>query len=300
MLPIRLELNEEFYKEEYRNGYLVTKEVKELWAVELDLLVKFDEVCKKHNIRYFLAYGTLLGAVRHKGFIPWDDDIDVVILRGDYDKLIAIAENEFKDLYLLQSAYTDKNYMRGHFQLRNTKTCMMLPYEANIVEFNQGIFLDIFVLDGLVGDENLLKKQIAEMQSIKKKMTYITYRNSNSLLKSIIKNIRAKCVEVLFGSVRDLYSSFSDTAKRYAGSKDVEILMFRNKIEDCVRQKKIWYDEVCFIEFEGMSFPAPKDYDKILTLCYGEDYMIPKQASNAHGTVIVSTRKSFREVLYKI
>lgn len=300
MLPIKLELSEEFYREEYRGGYLVTKDVKELWAVELDLLVKFDEVCKKHSIKYFLFGGTLLGAIRHKGYIPWDDDIDVVIFREDYDKLISIANDEFQSPYLLQSAYTDKNYMRGHFQLRNIETCMMLPYEAKIVEFNQGVFLDIFVLDGLVNDENKLKKQLEEMQSIKKKMSYITYRNSTNFLKAVIKKIRAKFVNLFYGEVKDLYSSFSKIAQRYSGSEDVEILMFRNKLEECVRQKRIWYEDVDYATFEGFEFPIPVMYKDILETYYGKDYMIPKRISTTHGEIIVSTQKSFNEVLKTI
>ncbi|MBO5167933.1 MAG: LicD family protein [Phascolarctobacterium sp.] len=297
MLPLKINLSDNFYKEEYRSGYLVTRDIKELWAIELDLLVKFDEVCRKYQIRYFLAYGTLLGAVRHKGFIPWDDDIDVVIFREDYDKLISIAEVEFNDLYLLQSAYTDKNYMRGHFQLRNTKTCMMLPYEAKIVEFNQGVFLDIFVLDGLVKDECLLKKQLVEMNRIRRLMKHITYRNSTNMFKKMIKKIKAKYVEIIFGSVKELFDRYSKIAEWYSDSEDVEILMFRYKIEECERYKRCWYDDVCYMEFEGMSFPVPKCYDEVLKVGYGEDYMTPKQVGTSHGKLIVSTVKTFSEVL---
>ena len=90
-------INASFYKEEIRSGFLVTEKRKKVWAAELQMLEKFDEICQKHNLTYYAYYGTLLGAVRHQGFIPWDDDIDVVMFRDDYEKFQAIAPEEFKE-----------------------------------------------------------------------------------------------------------------------------------------------------------------------------------------------------------
>ena len=84
-------LPEEFLREEIRCDYLVTEKYKKVWAVEIDLLLELDRVCRKHGLKYFLMYGTLLGAVRHGGFVPWDDDLDVIMLRGDYEKLQYLA-----------------------------------------------------------------------------------------------------------------------------------------------------------------------------------------------------------------
>ena len=84
-------INSDFLKEEYRNGYLITEKMKKVWAVELDLLSELDRVCKKYNIKYYAAFGTLLGAIRDKGFIPWDDDIDVWLLRDEYERLKQVA-----------------------------------------------------------------------------------------------------------------------------------------------------------------------------------------------------------------
>ena len=86
-LPIKIKLPEHFLEKEVRCGYSVTEKAKKIWAVELDLLAEFDRVCRKHDINYQIFAGTLLGAVRHEGFSPWDDDVDVCLLRGDYEKL---------------------------------------------------------------------------------------------------------------------------------------------------------------------------------------------------------------------
>ena len=86
-------ITEDFLKEETICDFVVTEELKKTQAIALDLLVKFDKVCKKENLRYYLAYGTLLGAVRHKGFIPWDDDLDVVMMRDDFERFCSIYED---------------------------------------------------------------------------------------------------------------------------------------------------------------------------------------------------------------
>ena len=96
-----------FFREEIRNGFLVTEKMKRIWYTEISLLQELDRVCKKYGLRYFAEYGTLLGAVRHNGFIPWDDDIDVAMLRDDYEKLKKVAAEEFKAPYFFQDSYTD-------------------------------------------------------------------------------------------------------------------------------------------------------------------------------------------------
>ena len=102
-----MELHEKFYEEEVRCGYLVTQKMKKVWAVGLNLLEQFDKICQAHGLRYYACYGTLLGAVRHQGFIPWDDDIDVAMFRDDYERLKLIAQEEISYPYFLQNSYND-------------------------------------------------------------------------------------------------------------------------------------------------------------------------------------------------
>ena len=90
------------------------------------VISEFDRVCKKHHLKYYIDNGTLLGAVRHKGFIPWDDDINLVMLRKDYDLLISLYSNDFQGKFFLQSAYSDYGYFREHAQLRNSETTAIL------------------------------------------------------------------------------------------------------------------------------------------------------------------------------
>ena len=107
MIELNINIPDSFLDEEERCGYIVSKQMKEVWAVELDLLAELLRVCKKHGIKVFASGGTMLGAIRHKGFIPWDDDIDMMMFRSDYDKLCAIAAEEFVEPYFFQTEYTD-------------------------------------------------------------------------------------------------------------------------------------------------------------------------------------------------
>ena len=114
-------ISKDFLKSEIREEFFVDEKRKKIWAVELDILLLFDTLCKEHNLTYFLMHGTLLGAVRHKGFIPWDDDIDVVMPREDYDKFLKLA-GEIEQPYFLQTPITDEESGFSIAKLKNSNT----------------------------------------------------------------------------------------------------------------------------------------------------------------------------------
>ena len=162
MVDLNINLPEGFLNEEVRCGYTVTRQRKEIWAVELDLLAEFDRVCRKYDLKYCADGGTLLGAVRHQGYIPWDDDLDVAMLRRDFEKLNEIAPKEFKKPYFWQTEETDPGSARGHAQLRNSDTTSIIALEYKHQRhnnFNQGIFIDIFPFDTVIDDEKKLVEQ---------------------------------------------------------------------------------------------------------------------------------------------
>lgn len=101
-----LQFNKKFFEEEERNGFCISSMMKRAWAVELEVLSQVSAVCKKYDIPYFAAYGTLLGAIRHKGFIPWDDDVDIALKREDYVRLLKILPKELPESYFVNSYYT--------------------------------------------------------------------------------------------------------------------------------------------------------------------------------------------------
>ena len=167
MVPLNVELPEGFLDAETRCDFAISREIKEVWAVELDLLRKLDEVCRKHDIHYVASGGTMLGAVRHQGFIPWDDDMDLMMPRDDYNKLCSVAEEEFIHPYFFQTEYSDPGFMRGFARLRNSDTAGIQKFElAKRYRFNQGIFIDIFPLDEVVDDKDLLGQQVRQARNL--------------------------------------------------------------------------------------------------------------------------------------
>ena len=139
----KLDFPDDFFAPEVRCGYEVSEKNKKVWAILLDLVVELERVCKKYNITMYADAGTLLGTVRHQGFIPWDDDIDIALKRKDYEKLCKVASKEFKHPYFFQTAYTDDHCFRGHAQLRNTETTGIVFLDHGM-PYNKGIFIDIF------------------------------------------------------------------------------------------------------------------------------------------------------------
>lgn len=128
-MKLNCEFPEHFFKEECKCGYTVSVQMKKIWAVELDMLNELARICKKHDIPFYLNSGTLLGAARHNGMIPWDDDIDVMMFRKDYDRLCDIGTEEFKYPYFFQTEQTEPDSLRGHAQLRNSETTGILKGE---------------------------------------------------------------------------------------------------------------------------------------------------------------------------
>ena len=158
----------DFLKPETICDFYVDEKRKKVWSIGIDLLVKLDQICRKHNLQYSVAFGSLLGIIRHQGFIPWDDDIDVVMPREDYEKL-RLLKCEFEEPYFLQYP-GDDGYLFSFAKLRNSNTTSIskpFRYES----FNQGHFLDIFPLDNFCAtniEENInrIKRLIAECSAI--------------------------------------------------------------------------------------------------------------------------------------
>ena len=134
-------------------------ELERLQKEEIDILNEIVRICDKNNIPYFLAAGTLLGAVRHSGFIPWDDDIDLFMLRDDYNKFIKCAINEINDNYFLQCHDTDKYYYSSFIKVRKNNT-LMIEEENENRKIHRGIWVDIFPLDYVKDDSKILKFKV--------------------------------------------------------------------------------------------------------------------------------------------
>ena len=281
---------------EERNGYFVSHQTKKVWDIQLKMVKKLLEVCKKHNLKVWADSGTLIGAVRHKGFIPWDDDIDMIMMRNDYNKLVALAD-EFEYPYFLQCAYTEKGYARGHIQIRYEGTAAVLPGDMD-KPFDQSIFVDVFAYDAVPKDYNQRTKYAAKVERLRRWAWCALYP---SFQIKDIKSFLVNCFLGVFKHVCNFYSVFEEYCSKYPIGDDSRIFpsSFTTSFIEDFAVTAAWYKETIYVPFEDMQMPIPKDYDKILTAQYG-DYMTPVKAPSMHGCVVFDTERSYKDVIADI
>ena len=291
--------NEFNFQEEVRCGYTICKEMKEVWHIQLLMLEKFLSVCKKYNLTAYAAGGTMLGAIRHKGYIPWDDDIDMDMLREDYDKFLEIAPQEFDEPFFFQSAYTDKGYYRGHAQIRYNHTAAILPREMKRA-YHQGIFIDIFVIDGVPADDNAKSTLIQHTRNIIFGLRHRYYPPTKLdpfryfKIKQKIKKFCGK------DSDHTLYRKFEDCLRQYpADACEYVAPLSYAPVNTRFYRKRKWYAETIEMPFEHINIPVSARYHDILTKQYG-DYMKPAQAPSEHGDILFSTKVNYQVILKKL
>ena len=261
---INHELPKDFYLPEYRDGFYVNENRKKIWAVELDLLKKFADVCEKHDLQYFMDGGTLLGAIRHKGFIPWDDDVDVIMPRKDYNRLIEIAEDEFKDPYFFQTSLTTDGFFRTHVQIRNTSTTGFIVADAAKKDVKKGIWLDVFALDN-VADGLLAKKLQKEKIQRVKTLLKRKYDIESTAFSRAFYNVFS--FETLFKYFdRKVLGAYEKKNTKWVGDLT---LQWRNR---CMWPVS-YYDGYCYLDFENIKLRAPIFYNEVMKRQYGKKYM---------------------------
>lgn len=255
--------------EEIRCGFMVDTNRKKVWAVQLDLLDRLLYVCKTYNIKCFAYGGTLLGAVRHKGFIPWDDDIDMALTRTEYDKLCEVASYEFKEPYFFQNALTDSNYFLGMSRLRNTQTTGIIKGFDNH-KYNNGIALDIYVYDTLPDSKCALDCLLLKLKIYETLLNNYYHFNSNTRKMRPFRHV-LKCTK-RFIDYDKLYLKYHNTCCSYATSKSERLGFLCNPffLKYDVYLHEI--NEIINLPFENIEIPVPIHYDSILNRAYG-DYM---------------------------
>ena len=294
MLKLNIDLPKNYIKDETRSNYKVTKKTKEIWAIELDLLHEFDRVCKSHKLNYYADSGTLLGAIRHKGFIPWDDDIDVAMFRDEYEALLKFSE-EFKEPYFLQSFQTETEpYYSGHAQLRNSKTtALLLSSKANKHKYNQGIFIDIFVLDAVPNDSKEFNKVKNKIRTYNKLINTKLYYSDKNIVKRVVKKAIRPFINInkIINKKETLLQKYNNSSNKLVSELSIDI-----DNPKLIRDKEL-YKEKIYIKFENTTIPCPIGYHKILADYYGDDYLTPKKEPTFHGQVFFDTEKSYKEYL---
>lgn len=285
-----MKFDKSYFEDEVRDGFFVPAEIKQAWAAELEVLFEVDKVCKKYSIQYFADWGTLLAAVRHEGFIPWDDDLDIVMKRDDYNRFMRIAQTELPDGF---SAYNFRNHddfwlflgrvvgkQRICFEQEHLDRFHQFPYIAGV---------DIFVLDYVSRDEE------AERERDKLAMRTIALADmigegkiNPAMKEQELQKLERECsiditrglpdVELrreLYGVVEHIFSRFTDDESDMLS----QLFPFGMK-ETRFRFPKECYAQAIELPYENIRIPVPIQYCKMLKDKYG-DYM--KLVRNAGG-----------------
>jgi len=248
--------------------------LKQIKKLQLDMLLYIKEVCDENHLRFYLAYGTLLGAVRHGGYIPWDDDIDIMMPRKDYEKLIEIEKQKHNSVYKIVSYETEDNYTLPFPKMIDTRTILRQSYHLN-EKVELGIYIDIFLLDGAGNTVQEVKKKREESISLIKKwyrsvMVYDLEKNNQIIyLARWLKNYvyRKRGVRYYLSEQKRCNSKIAFDTSKFVG-----VLCYNKNL----KQENIWASEVFKygkkLMFENTEYSVPYGYEEILKSIY-KDYM---------------------------
>ena len=254
--------------------------LREIQLGALEILKAVDKICRENDITYFLYYGTLIGAIRHDGFIPWDDDIDIAMPRESYDKFIEYIKNNYEAVKPLELMHYSTNDKYIYPIARISDSRYRTEY-IGVDDYGLGLFIDVYPLDGW-GNTERDGKMIARSLSINK--FFITLSGSkryvpsyhNSAIRSVAKFVAYKMAKKM--NVNDLLKKSDEMAKKYRYEDNIYVgctcwidlpdLKLRYKRES---MKPILH------KFEGYEFYIPEGYDDILKTTYGDYMKLPHE-----------------------
>ena len=255
----------------------------------LGYLLEIDRICKKHEIKYFLAGGTLLGAIRHHGFIPWDDDADVMMLREDYEKFQKVAVKELPANIFMQLPETEKGNYNPFTKLRINNTMFATEFTGHFMDMHNGIFFDVLSHDK-TGNHKWSQKLHLMVTMLSRSIVFNKWGNTD--IKSggghpIICKIVDKAKYLIPMPLALWVQNKSLTFFRNRHSDYLYDGMGRNLKRGAFPAK--WLEEAVYVDFEGYQFPVPKEYDKYLTWLYG-DYMqmIPVSSRRTSHSIVLT------------
>ncbi len=250
---------------------LTGEQLRKLQMIELEMLEEVDRICKKCNIHYNIIAGTLLGAVRHGGFIPWDDDADVALLRTEYERFRMACKTELDTTrYEFQDHRNTKGYRWGYGKLRRKDTMFLREYQEHMPYF-QGVFIDIFPLDAVPDNYCLRTLKNFECFCVRKILwSKIGKRSDKNPIKRKMFKILDKIPEErIFSYYRHMVKNASRKKTRM-----VRILTFPAPNSEW-GYLRCWYENSADTVFEGKIFQGIKDYDSYLSFKFGEYMKMP-------------------------
>lgn len=260
-----------------------------LQEIMLNILQKIDEVCQKHQLRYFITDGTLLGAIRHKGFIPWDDDIDIGMPRQDYEAFRAIAQDEFGEDYFLQTMETDPGYHNYYIpmKVRDNHSTFLEQYGRNC---HEGVYVDVFPFDPVTENrekEEKQKKNLYLLSVIKGPIQWSMFPSpyfwGRSLFQILLRWIPQQAILRYIEKAKEENQSHKPGGAYMYGFETPWRTQFPES--DLFPLTKV--------EFAGRSFFAPHNPEAILTKLYGDYKKLPPEKDRQYHAVFYTDERLF-------
>lgn len=256
-------------------------DIKELRNIQLGALNALVDFCKAQGLTYYMTGGTLLGAVRHKGFIPWDDDIDIVMPRPDYEKLLSLSKGILSEHYRVMSFERDVNHCRLYYRVVDSRTGYQDQFYGKRYESSMGI--DVFPIDGVPKEEKERDKYFARIKTLRQRFIYSVSApfKGTSPIRALLKTF-VMLPYKLVGS-KTYYKRIQSLVKKfpYEDSDMVALVIGYYNSKELLYKEQ--YGTPVMLPFEGNLYAAPEDYKQYLTNLYG-DYMKlpPKEQQRPH------------------
>lgn len=269
-------------------------DIKDVWNAEQKVLDVIHDVCVKNGLKYSLCYGTLIGAVRHGGFIPWDDDIDIMMPREDYEKLIKIWNKVAPKGYVLQNKRTNPDYSQNFTKIRKDYTTFVQFEEERSKSYHKGIFVDIFPGDR-VAPSGLKRK----LQYIDCALNLLFSRGFTSGSDGIIGVVERILIKIPKNLQLKLFRVEEKRISRFNRHKDYQYF-FPCVLSSC---KKYYspdlFDELQLIDFNGKKYYAVKDADSTLKVEYGDYMKLPPEEERVwkHHPIVVDFEHNYEELI---
>lgn len=271
VLPDGVELN--MTAEDY--GYM-----RLLQGYVTEIMLVMDEFCRKHNLTYYLGEGTLLGAVRHKGFIPWDDDVDLLMPRADYERFLQLAKNGLPDGYVLDSRETNPRHWSILSQVEMTRKTEHTKERLEGIALHNGPSLDIFPLDYVPAEyTKAMKRRYRTIRILRRTLWIKSGLHNKAWYKTFKRRLKYYYPLKLYGALRSFDSIFDQVDRVMTETDDATMpcLCMFSSLYSVKKETfpKEYYGEPKFMEFEGHQFPVPAKAEKILEQVYGDYLSMP-------------------------
>ena len=280
------EISMDFFRDEVRNGFFIPTAVKQAWAAQLQVLDVVEKICKKHNITYFADWGTILGTVRHGGYVPWDDDMDICMKREDYIRFKEVAKTELPEKFCIHDyEHKEDHWLFLSRVVNNEHICFTPEHMEEFHNFPYLASIDIFVLDYLYKDEQQEKQRCDEVK-------YIIAVADRIVAGGITQPVEAHLTE--------LEQKYHKKFNRKLDNRHMGIELYRLAEEQMARvseeqsdrivqifpwgllgnrgQDKRYYEKFVRLPFENTTMPVPADYHRILSARYHDYFKIDRKS----------------------